>query len=266
MPRVSRPDGAEIEWEANGLGPLVVLVAHFYAFPGVLADLNADLARDHRMVTYDRRGAGASSRKGPYDFGTDAADMTAVIEAARLDEGAAVVLGWGDGAMLASREAVGRPDLIAAVVAVGGLPMTVAQFATTDSAIGSETVRDAIGQAIQADPRSGIRQLIRQSNLQMSEEEVRERVDAQVAYCSQEALAKRFQAWSSEDAIAEAAELGDRFSVLLFETNFGPPAEIARHARSLLPRARVSVLDDGPISRPDLTAEAVRDLTQPSRS
>ena len=39
-----------------------------------------DLVTDHRVVTYDLRGSGQSTRQGPYDVDTDAADLAALIE------------------------------------------------------------------------------------------------------------------------------------------------------------------------------------------
>jgi pimeloyl-ACP methyl ester carboxylesterase len=80
---LQRPDGVEIHWEEQGRGPLVVIVHQIvWSFPQVYAELIADLARDHRVVTFDARGCGASTRRGPYDTETDAGDLLAVAEAA----------------------------------------------------------------------------------------------------------------------------------------------------------------------------------------
>jgi pimeloyl-ACP methyl ester carboxylesterase len=95
MAVVERPDGVEIHWEERGRGPLV-LIAHqvLWSYPGVYAELIADLARDHRVVTYDPRGCGASTRRGPYDTETDAGDLRAVVEAGG-GEAVAFALGYG---------------------------------------------------------------------------------------------------------------------------------------------------------------------------
>ena len=83
MHAVERPDGVEIRWEERGSGPLVVIVHQIlWSYPQVYAELIGDLARDHRVVTYDARGCGASTRVGPYDAETDAGDLLAVTEAA----------------------------------------------------------------------------------------------------------------------------------------------------------------------------------------
>ena len=61
---LQRPDGVEIHWEEQGQGPLVVVVHQLlWSFPQVYAELIGDLARDHRVVTYDARGCGASTRR-----------------------------------------------------------------------------------------------------------------------------------------------------------------------------------------------------------
>jgi pimeloyl-ACP methyl ester carboxylesterase len=103
MPAIERPDGVEIHWEERGRGPLVLIVHQIlWSRPGVYAALIAELARDHKVVTYDPRGCGASTRRGPYDAETDAGDLLAVAEAAG---GGAVALAVGYGYNVAVRVA-----------------------------------------------------------------------------------------------------------------------------------------------------------------
>ena len=59
------PDGVEIHWEERGEGPLVVIANQFFGEAWVFEGLTALLAEDHRVVTYDLRGTGRSSRQGP---------------------------------------------------------------------------------------------------------------------------------------------------------------------------------------------------------
>jgi pimeloyl-ACP methyl ester carboxylesterase len=107
MPAVERPDGVEIHWEEQGSGPLLLIVHQLlWSYPQVYAELIADLARDHRVVTYDARGCGASSRRGPYDPETDAGDLLAVAEAAG---GAAIAIAVGYGYNVAARVASAHP-------------------------------------------------------------------------------------------------------------------------------------------------------------
>jgi pimeloyl-ACP methyl ester carboxylesterase len=260
---VEPQDGVEIHWEARGEGPSVVLATHWYAHPTVLQGLCAQLAVDHRVVTYDQRGTGASTRTGPYDLETDTDDLAAVIEAGGPP---AIVLGWGDGAIRAIRLAAERGDLAPAVVAVGANPLGLAILAGLDSPGGSSGVLAAFEQGLRTDYRSAIRGLLRASSLQMTEDEARRRVEEQLVYCPHEAALARFDIWRQVDPTAEAARLGDRLTVLLFETDMGPPGDVARRTSERLPGARVEVLENGPVSRPDLTAEATRRVTSPMRT
>src|SRR5688572_30062293 len=116
-------DGLDLHWEERGAadGPLLVVSMHFSAPPSVFEGLWADLGRDHRVVTYDLRGVGASTREGPYKIERDAADLGAVVEAA--GGGPATVVAFGDGANRAVRVAAERPDLVRTVVGPAGNPL-----------------------------------------------------------------------------------------------------------------------------------------------
>jgi pimeloyl-ACP methyl ester carboxylesterase len=263
MPTVTRDDGARISWSERGEGPPVILIAHWWAHPAVLENLAGELARDHRMVTYDRRGTGDSSSDGPFDGDTDVADLIALLEAIG---DASVLVGWGDGAMLAVPAAVQRPELARAVIAVGGNPLGPSMAAGTDSPAASTQVREALRQTLRTDYRSAIRNLVRHSNLEMNEEQMRRRVEEQVRYCPQEVAVARFESWAQTDITERAAELGDRLAALFFPTDLGTPEEFVRATSAALPKARTQILEDGPISRPDLTADAVRRVTAPLRS
>jgi pimeloyl-ACP methyl ester carboxylesterase len=263
MPTAARDGGVEIHYEPRGEGPLVVLAAHWYAHPAVLQRLCAELVRDHRMVTYDPRGVGASTRTGPYDLATDTADLAAVVDAAG---GSGVALGWGDGAFRAIRLAVERPDMVPAVVAIGANPLGLAMLAGLDSPVGSSGVQDALELALKTDYRSTIRGLLRASSIQMSEEEMRARVNEQIAYCPQETALARADIWRQADPTQDAARLGDRLSVLLFETEMAPPEDVAARTRERVPGAHVEILENGPVTRPDLTAEATRRVTERIRA
>jgi pimeloyl-ACP methyl ester carboxylesterase len=80
MARLERPDGVELHWDQRGEGPLVVLAPYWSGHPGVYEALLADLARDHRVVTWDARGTGESTRTGPYDMETDCSDLEAIVD------------------------------------------------------------------------------------------------------------------------------------------------------------------------------------------
>jgi non-heme chloroperoxidase len=87
---VGRENSAAIRiyYEDHGSGPPVVLV-HGYALNGHSWEKQetALLAAGHRVITYDRRGFGASSRPAVgYDFGTLAADLHVLLSTLDLRE------------------------------------------------------------------------------------------------------------------------------------------------------------------------------------
>src|SRR5204863_8398653 len=132
---LSRPDGVELHWDHRGEGPLVVLCPYWSGHPAVYEGLLSDLSQDHRVVTFDARGTGGSTRRGPYDMDTDGADLEAIVDAAGDH---ATLLSIANGCNQAVRLGARRPDLVAAVVAIGAGPMTRAQFAQGDAMIASD--------------------------------------------------------------------------------------------------------------------------------
>jgi non-heme chloroperoxidase len=97
---VGRENSAAIRvyYEDHGSGPPVVLV-HGYALNGHSWEKQetALLAAGYRVITYDRRGFGASSRPAAgYDFGTLAADLHILLS--RLDLREVVLAGFAMGA------------------------------------------------------------------------------------------------------------------------------------------------------------------------
>jgi pimeloyl-ACP methyl ester carboxylesterase len=267
MARLERPDGVEIAWEEMGDGPLVVLAAYWSGHPRVYAALLDELARDHRVVTYDARGTGASTRVGPYDMKTDAADLAAVIDAG--GSGPAVVIAIANGTNYAVRVAAERPELVAAVFASGTAPFALSDFEGGEGMVGSASVIDAFLEMLERDYRGAMRTLLTATNPQMDEAELRARVGFQVDYCSQEAVTGRVRAWVDEDPGDAARATGERLIVLSSPDVAGPwlppEAERLRLAAELLPEARIRQLEDGAVSRPDLTAAAVRSVTAPLR-
>jgi non-heme chloroperoxidase len=96
---VGRENSAAIRiyYEDHGSGSPVVLV-HGYALNGHSWEKQeaALLAAGHRVITYDRRGFGASSRPSTgYDFDTLAADLHVLLS--RLDLRGVVLAGFAMG-------------------------------------------------------------------------------------------------------------------------------------------------------------------------
>jgi pimeloyl-ACP methyl ester carboxylesterase len=259
VPHLTRPDGTEIHWDEKGEGPLIVLASQFFGYPEVFQGVTDDLARDHRVVTYDIRGTGLSSRNGPYEIATDAEDLGALVR--ELGE-EALVLSMGDGSNRAVRLAARSPDLVRAIVTPGGNPIGREAARGSDALVDSPAVLEALVGMMETDYRAALRTMVAGANPQMSEEEARERVDRVVAYCPQEAGAPRLRDWIKQDAREDAQAVGDRLWVL--ELDAGNPwfaADAMIRTRKLLPDAHIERLSAGVLSRPDVTAAVVRRVT-----
>ena len=237
---------------------MAVITPQIFSDRLVLRPLADELARDHRVITYDARGTGASSIGGPYDLATDAADLAAVIEAA---EESAVVVGLGNAADSAVLLAAERPDLVSAVVVAFGNPAGLRASHDSEALSGSDSVLDALTGMLATDYRGALRSVMRTGNPQLAEDELRERVRRQEAYCPGEVAAARIEAWRHSRVFEEARSLGDRLWILQHDQNPWFPAALVEPMRELLPDARIRLVADGHLSRPDLTADVVREIT-----
>jgi pimeloyl-ACP methyl ester carboxylesterase len=264
MPLLKRPDGVEIFWQERGAGPLVVVATQFFGYPEVFEELIADIARDFRVVTYDARGAGRSSRQGPFDMPTDAGDLGALIETAGAP--ALLVVGMGDGCNRAVRLAAERPDLVQMVLSPGANPVGRQAAAGTDALVDSPSVLEALLGLIETDYRAALRTMIASANPQMDEEQARERVARVVEYCPQDVGAARLRAWIEDESLEASQALGPRLHLLMLPETTNPwfSSAAADRTRELLPEAHVADIVDGPISRPDLVADAIRAATAES--
>jgi pimeloyl-ACP methyl ester carboxylesterase len=256
---VRRPDGVEIHWEEQGRGPLVLIVHQLlWSFPQVYAELIGDLARDHRVVTYDARGCGASTRQGPYDTETDADDILAVAEAAG---GAATALTVGYGYNVAVRVAAARSDAISDLVCVQPAAAAIlprSELRRADVIGGSDSVAEMLTRMMRTDPRAAVRTLLSAANPELSEDELRERMSRVGSYVSPESTLRRTEAWLADDASEHSRALGDRLRILHPKTEPIYEGALVDRVSELYPEAQVEVVSGGPISRPDLIAAWVR--------
>jgi pimeloyl-ACP methyl ester carboxylesterase len=258
VPVVERQDGVRLVWEESGDGPGVLLVHSYIQHPGVLEGLLAELRSGHRTIRYDARGAGESTRRGPYDMQTDVEDLIAVVEAAGP---VTAVIGNGDATNRAVHAAAQRPDLIPYVISLETLPLRSGDASGTEALIGSRQVLDALVVMMRADYRSGLTAAMQRGNPQMSQEQVRDRVDGTVAYVDHEAAVGRLEAWIHDDPGSDPAALGDRFVVAYEGAGGWFPADLTERGRESLPEAQFVRLDGGAISRPDLSAAVIRTVT-----
>jgi pimeloyl-ACP methyl ester carboxylesterase len=257
MPRLRRPDGTEIEWRIEGRdGPLVVL-ALMALQPGVVcADLARELATDHRVLGYDLRGTGASSRTPPYDIDTDASDLAALVEEAGGD---ALVIALGDGARRAVRAAADRPDLIHTVVISGELPLgRIGDGGSRDALANSPAVLDALLGLMESDYRTGLRTML-SSGGEWNEQALRARLDAMEAHSPADVGVPRLRAWIEDDSQRQGRALAGRLWYLHYPGNpwFQGSLEIIRRS---LPEAHVVCLSQGVISSPAENAATIREI------
>jgi pimeloyl-ACP methyl ester carboxylesterase len=258
VPTLTPPDGVEIHWEERGEGPAVVVTSAWSGHPGVFEDMIEDLLRDHRVVTFDLRGAGRSTRSGPYDVETDTADLEALLK----ELGGAVLFLLADATGRGTRLVARRPELVPAAVTYGGPPLSRTALGSSDAMVTSDSVITAFREMLVRDYRGGLRSIMDTANPQMEDAEVRARVARQVDYHPQEAAVPRVRAWTEDEPIEYAHAAGDRLWIIVTPEMAGPwfprGDEILRIIRELLPEARVAEVEDGALSRPELSAEVVR--------
>jgi pimeloyl-ACP methyl ester carboxylesterase len=257
VPRLKRPGGVEIHWEERGEGPSLV-IAHnsIISRPANLEALIADLSADHRVVTWDPRGTGQSSREGPFDPATDARDIEPLVEAA---EGPVVTVSVGFNSAPLKLVAM-RPEVVDAVVLLGALPQLAARGDEAAQLFDSDAVAAAMLELMRRDPRALLRTMTAMGNPQLSDDEVRQRLEAQVRYCPPVVAVARGEASLGDDARHTCTELGARLWIVHWENPMSP-GEAVRRISEALPEAHLVQVDDGPISRPDLTAGVIRKIT-----
>jgi pimeloyl-ACP methyl ester carboxylesterase len=141
----------ELYYEDHGSGPPVVLI-HGWPLNGASWEKQtaALLATGHRVITYDRRGFGQSSKPAVgYDYDTFAADLEKLLDTLDLDDVALVGFSMGTGEVTRYLGRYGS-DRVNKAVLIGTLGPYLVK--TPDNPLGVERkVFDGIKGAIQAD-------------------------------------------------------------------------------------------------------------------
>jgi len=258
MPLLARPDGTELYWEQAGEGPGVLICNTFNLAP--VDGLVERLAASRRVVVYEPRGLGRSSPGGPYDLGTGVEDVEALLEETGAVE---VALGIGDGAHRAVRIADARPDLVDRVVFTSTALGRGSSDETGPGFAGSTEVLFALMSLMRRDYRSGLRQMMTGSARDENIE--RERVEELAATVPQDAAIGYLEAWIAAGSFDAARRLGRRLTVLAYPGNAWFPLELYEAMRDALTEACFELVEDGPMTRPDLAAELLLRVSEPAK-
>ncbi len=108
--------GATLNYQTAGDGPPLVLIhgsaTDLTTWDGVIGEL----ARDHRVIVYDRRGYGQTRHRPVRDHRVHARDLTAVLQ--QIAGAPAAAVGWSSGGNIALAAAAAHPELFSALVIV----------------------------------------------------------------------------------------------------------------------------------------------------
>ena len=263
MPEVTAADGVALHWEERGSGPTVLLTPYWAMHPSVFDPIEAVLVEEgFRAIRFDERGTGQSDRSGPYDMATGVSDLRVVCDAVGPVEVAICLI---DSANRAVRVAESDPELLRSVFCVGAAPVGVGAFRDSESLLSSETVVRTYLHQLESDYRGAIRAALSGANTQLTEEEVRERVQIQMDYIEAEAAAVRAREWASDAGAEEPGRaIGSRLSVCLTDTMGGEGSwfpslrEMEPVTREVFPNAQILHAPDGIVSAPREVVEALK--------
>ena len=142
-------DGERIYWEVAGDGGDAVALCH--GMGGNHASWwqqVPDLARDHRVLTWDQRGFGNSTaRTGEVGPTPSVGDLTAVMEAAGIDD--AHIVGQSMGGWVAMGWALAHPDRVRSLIltdTLAGVMTDEIGRLTAEAAKGLSFVADTLGE------------------------------------------------------------------------------------------------------------------------
>ena len=153
MPTTTR-DGVTLAFEEHGSGtPAFVFVHSWCCDRSIFAPQAAHFAKDHRVVSLDLRGHGASDKpQGAYPISRFADDVAYVIDTLKL--GHVVAVGHSMGGATVLQLAAAHPDRVGAIVMVDPAPLE-----TTPERLAAIEARIAV---IEAGDREGWRRMLEQ--------------------------------------------------------------------------------------------------------
>jgi len=111
-------DGVRLYYETFGAGPPVLVLHGGTGFLETMHYPITALASDHLVIAPDSRGHGRSTDgPGPLHYDDMVGDMIGLMD--RLHIARADIVGWSDGGIIALKLAIGYPDRVGRIVAIG---------------------------------------------------------------------------------------------------------------------------------------------------
>jgi hypothetical protein len=148
---------------------------------------------------------------------------------------------------------------------MGSAPFGVGALRGSDSLLSSEAVVGAFLQQLEADYRGAVRAALAGANTQLTDDEVRDRVQAQMEYIDAAAAVSRAHDWAGDaGASGSGQSIGDRLHVCISDALGGagswfPAAdEMEPIVRETFPDAGITWVSDGIVTAPDEAADVIR--------
>jgi pimeloyl-ACP methyl ester carboxylesterase len=115
MPQTDVRTGVSLNYEITGDGEPLLLVMGTSGALGLWGEIAPRLSEQYRVIAFDNRGLGGSSRgEGPITVGSMAEDASALLEA--LEVPTAHALGWSLGSAVVQELALAHPEQVASAV------------------------------------------------------------------------------------------------------------------------------------------------------
>ena len=247
---VTTADGAVLQAFAEGEGPALLLVSGLGGTAGFWKSNTATLARSHRVIRFDQRGIGASSRGiAPCTIDQLALDCLSVLDAAGVER--AVLLGHSTGGCIG--QALGRiaPErldgLILSATWLKPSHYMGALFGARRSILAENPQAYAATAVLISYPPAWL-----EANWGVYEAAI---AAAPVSAEARQVVRERIDALLSFDGSDDIASLTMPTLVLGARDDMIVPAFLQEDLATALPHARKILLDSGghffPVSRPD---------------
>lgn len=114
--RITTDDGVGLEVDVRGTGPPLLIVHGFGGAADDFADHRDELARTHRVVTFDHRGHGRSEGPAHVEYSLERLRHDVLLVADRLEIHRFRLLAYSMGGMAARRIPVDHPDRVETLV------------------------------------------------------------------------------------------------------------------------------------------------------